>query len=509
MYDLIIQNGNIIDGTGKPAFVSDVAIKGGKIVRIAPNLTGGKESIDATGLTVTPGFIDSHSHSDNALKDYPDVMEKIEQGITTSISGQCGGSVAPTKEEGMDAFLDTYKDNLYGSNTAILVGHSNLRRVVIGPGDKEPSREEMEAMKALLRDGLEHGALGLSFGLIYSPGCYAKTPELIELAKVVKEYDGIIVAHIRNEGKNVVEATAEFIEVARQSGTRAVVSHHKSAGGKTGPDGRKANWGKVKETLKMIEEANQEGIEIYCDVYPYIATHTSMFTTFMPKEYRVGGTEGVIEVLSNPEMRERIKEIDKAIWGEEADLSWIQVARCKGYPEYEGMRVNEIAKLRGTDVYDAVFDMIRDSENVCTACYFTMCEEDVETVMAYPRTMIGTDASVAKDQNVYHPRTRGTFPRTLGRYVRERHVTSLEEMIRKMTSLPASVYELHTKGLIKEGMDADLCIFDADRIIDHASFTACHERAEGLNYVILGGEVVVEDAIYNGKRKGKLLLRKE
>ncbi len=509
MYDLIIKKGSVIDGTGKPAFISDVAIKDGKIVRIAPGLTGGKETIDATGLTVTPGFIDSHSHSDKALKDFPDVIEKIEQGITTSIAGQCGNAVAPTAEEGMDEFLDTYRNNLYGSNTAILVGHSNLRKVVIGSGDKEPSREEMEAMKALLRDGLEHGAFGLSFGLIYSPGCYAKLPELIELAKVVKEYNGLVVAHIRNEGAAVVEATAEFIEVIRQSGTRGVLSHHKSAGGKTGPDGRKANWGKVKETLKMIEEANQEGVEVYCDVYPYIATHTSQSTTFVPKEYRVGGKEGIVDVLSNPETREKIKAINKEIWGAEDDLSWVQIARCKGYPEYEGMRVNEIAKLRGTDVYDAIFDMILDSENDCTACYFSMCEEDVETVMAYPGTMIGTDADVAKNQKVYHPRTRGTFPRVLGRYVRERNVTSLEEMIRKMTSLPASVYELHTKGLIKEGMDADICIFDAEHIIDHASFTACHERAEGLNYVILDGEIVVEDAIYNGKRRGKILLRNE
>lgn len=255
MYDLIIKNGSVIDGTGKPAFVSDVAIKDGKIVRVGKNLTGAIQIIDATGLTVTPGFIDSHSHSDNALKEYPDVIEKIEQGITTAIAGQCGNSVAPTNEEGMDAFVEAHKDCLYGCNTALLVGHNNLRKVIIGPGDKEPSREEMEAMKTLLRNGLEHGAMGISFGLIYSPGCYAKTPELMELAKVVKEYDGIVAAHIRNEGKTVVEATAEFIEVIKQSGTRGVLSHHKSSGGKIGPDGRKANWGKVKETLKMIEEA--------------------------------------------------------------------------------------------------------------------------------------------------------------------------------------------------------------------------------------------------------------
>ncbi len=512
MYDLIIKNGSVIDGTGSPSFFADVAIKNGKIACIGKKLEGAKKVIDASGLIVTPGFIDSHSHSDNAILEYPDMTEKIEQGITTSISGQCGSSVAPKNVDEKDdkyidgvgklskvlktfgSFTDTTGDFPLGSNNMCFVGHGTIRKAVMDMSQEKPTKDELEKMKALLRDAMEHGALGISFGLIYPPSSYADTDELIELAKVVKEYEGLVAAHIRSESNMLVKATKEFIDVVRKSGVRGVLSHHKACGS---PE----NWGKVSHTLRLIDEANAEGLELYLDVYPYEATHTTTSVTFVPDSGR-----DLMKRLESEDERAKMREHNSTMWWVN-DYSWVQVAKCEGYPEYEGLFVPEAAKLHGKDEYETILDMIYKSDNQCSCCYFTICDEDVMTVIAHPRAMICTDASVARGKTTFHPRTKGSFPRALGRYVREKKVVSLPEMIRKMTSMPARVYGLNTKGLIWEGMDADICIFDAEKIIDHSDFTNCDRRAEGLNYVILNGEIVVEDAVYNGKKEGRLILK--
>lgn len=488
MYDLIIKSGKIIDGTGSPSFLADIGIKDGKIVRIARwiEVTGdGAKVIDAKGLVVTPGFIDSHSHSDSSVLTLPDQKEKIEQGITTSIGGMCGFSQAPYATE--------VKETVLGSNIAVFAGHNTIRRSVMGMENRKPTESELEQMKELVRKNMESGALGLSFGLTYTPSGYADTEELIELAKVVGEYHGLVSAHIRNEGDHLIQATEEFIKVIRESGTRGIHSHHKAMW--------KENWGKVSHTLRMLEQANEEGVEIYCDAYPYTASHTSMGARFVPKEYHAFG---LTKVLSDPEKRREIIEWNLQTFGE--DLSWVLVASCSTYPEYEGLRIPEIARLRGQNGYEAVLDIIRDC-NGAQACYFCVCEEDMEAVLAYPRSMICTDSDVAGQKTTYHPRLRASFPRVLGRYVRERRVTSLPEMIRKMTSMPATVYGLRGKGLIKEGFDADICIFDADKIIDRAEYADCTRKAEGLNYVLLNGQIVVEDAVYLGIRAGKVIDR--
>lgn len=304
-------------------------------------------------------------------------------------------------------------------------------------------------------------------------------------------------AHIRNEGDNLVEACEEFLTVIRESGARAVFSHHKASG--------KRNWGKVKTTLKMIDEANKEGYDIYCDVYPYTASSTSLSVHIIPKDLFSGGNLALAERLADPTVRQRIKKEYEEKHGKNADFHWILLSSCPAYPQYVGLRLDEIAQRHGKDPIETACDLIMDSKNNCHACYFSMCEEDVETVLAHPRTMIGTDASVRRNAIAYHPRLRGTFPRVLGKYVRERGVTSLPEMIRKMTSLPASVYGLAGKGLLKEGMDADICIFDPETIADRADYSACHERAVGLAYVLVDGAVVVENAVHNGKRNGRVL----
>ena len=515
MYDLLIKNGTIINGTGSPAFHGDVAVKDGTIVRIGNGLEGAKTVLDATGLTVTPGFIDSHSHSDSAILEYPGLIEKIEQGITTSIAGQCGSSPAPISRNARPekavqlgnygkstdiyrtfaTFLDTVKDVPTGSNTATLVGHGALREAAMGMDNRPPTQEELEKMKALLEEGMEHGALGLSFGLFYAPGAYASTEEAVELAKVVGKYHGIVAAHIRDEGDRLIQSVDEFLTIIRKSGARGVISHHKAKD--------RPNWGKVHTTLRMIDQANQEGLDVYCDVYPYTAYNTTLSAIFIPPELL---TYGAANVMRDPARRAEVREWNLRYYSE--DLSWVKVATCRDFPQFSGLRVPEIATLMGVDDdYEAVFNLIANSSSSPYACCFAMCEEDVETVMAHPRSMICTDSGVARQLTVYHPRLRATFPRALAHYVRERKVVSLPEMIRKMTSMPASVYGLNTKGLLWEGIDADICIFDADKICDKADFDDCTKRAEGLNYVILNGEIVVRDAVYQGGTPGRFLLR--
>lgn len=274
-------------------------------------------------------------------------------------------------------------------------------------------------------------------------------------------------------------------------------SHHKAMG--------KENWGKVTHTIRMLEQANAEGVEVYCDAYPYTASYTNMSARFIPKEYLANGFAALKAALTDPDKRAQFTRRNIDTWGE--DLNWVMIAACKNHPEYIGRPIPEIAAERGEQPYDTVYNLIVESENACGANFFTTCEEDVQMVMAYPRTMICTDSDIIGNRQFYHPRLRASFPRAIARYVREFKTVTLTEMIRKMTSMPAAVYGLRSKGLIAEGFDADICIFDPDKIADQADFKDQSKRAVGLNYVLIAGEVVVENAVYNGKRLGKVLLR--
>lgn len=516
MYDLIIKNGTIIDGSGSPSFCGDIAIKNGKISRIAESIDEFAEKIiDAKGLTVTPGFIDSHSHSDDAILEYPEMIEKVEQGITTAIGGQCGDSAAPRRIipendreiEGFGKLSDIVKNFTnfvltakripLGANNMMFVGHSDIRISVIGYENRKATKEELEKMKELVREAMKNGALGLSFGLVYTPSCYADTEELLELSKVVKEYGGMLAAHLRSEGDKLIEAVEEFLYVAKTLDIKAVFSHHKAVGRK--------NWGKVNKTLPILKQAIEEGYDIYCDVYPYPATNTSLKTVMIPRKMRALPPEGIVEFASNPENRKKIKEGLIETYGEKLDSLFISGG--KGVEDCHGKLVSEIAEERGQDPYDVAFDIIRDSNSYATVCVFSVNEDDIDAVMKFERAMICTDSGVAGKRTTYHPRLRGSFPRVLGRYVREKKLVSLCEMIRRMTSLPASVYGLSSKGLLREGYDADICIFDADKIIDKADFVNCSLGAEGLNFVIVGGKITAEDAVYNGTKNGKFITR--
>ena len=495
MYDILIKNGLVLDGTGSPTMRTQVAIKDGKIAKIARNIPeNAKTVIDALGKVVTPGFIDSHSHSDKQFFTCPLQTDKIEQGITTSIAGQCGSSVCG--EDAAD-FLDHAQGIKLGANMALLIGHGTLRKAVLGTEDREPTRQELEQMKAMLRDAMDHGALGVSFGLIYAPGCFAKTDELIEIAKVAGQYQGIAAIHLRSEGEELVKAVREFITIVRQSGVRGVVSHHKAAG-------LCENWGKVHTTMRMIDQANEEGLDIYMDVYPYTAASSRFSTGFIPQHWRSGGTEALLKRAEDPD---QVAQIREAFYAKRPDLDWIMVTSCPGAHQYDGLRVGQIAALRGQDDFSAAMDIVRISGDAARCCFFSMCEEDVQAVIAHPRAMIGTDGDVNIQGTSYHPRVKGTFPRAIARYVRENGVVSLPEMIRKMTAMPAAVYGLKTKGLIREGFDADLCIFDPNTLQDRADYTNPSQRCEGLDYVIVGGRIAAVNAVATGELGGKMLFR--
>ena len=503
MYDLILKNGLIVDGTGNAPYIGNVAVKDGKIAAVGGVIDDAKECIDATGLAITPGFIDSHSHSDGGLFRFPQQKEKLEQGITTAVAGQCGTSPAPSMKTGQLYSFGDYMTDVsaleLGCNQIVYVGHGSIRRAVMGNVDAEPTAEQMEQMKALLRDAMEHGALGLSFGLMYSPGCFSKTDELIELAKVVAEYDGIVSSHIRNEGDFVEEALAEFLQVLRESKARGVYSHHKACG--------KKNHGKVRNTMAMLERAREEGIAVWCDAYPYIASSTTLAAAFVDKTYRSGTTEDMAAALSDPEIRAKQINAIHNRWGE--DLSWVLVTNCAKVPEYNGYDIGQIAKMRGTSHAEAALDVIRLSPQKNSGCFFSMSEEDMKFVLGHPLTMVCTDSGVSSGLSICHPRLRGSFPRALGRYVREAGIVPLEEMIRKMTALPASVYRIAGKGLLKVGMDADICVIDPKTIFDNAEFMNPMLPNDGLSYVFVGGKLAVRDGQVTGELAGRMIRAKE
>ncbi len=343
---------------------------------------------------------------------------------------------------------------------------------------------------------MEHGALGMSFGLYYPPGCYAKTEEAIELARIVGEYHGLIAAHIRNEAEELVKAVKEFILIAKEAGVRAVISHHKS-------HGKPENWGKVSHTLRLIDEANKNGQDVYCDVYPYIASATAVSAVFLPKEEHAKPAAEILEDLNRPAFRAALRARIIEEYG--TDLSWVLPTTANPYRDCLGKTVPEIATLKGKDPFDVLFDLMLESKLGVNAAFFSMCEEDVETVIAHPRAMICTDSGNVGLSKYYHPRLRASFPRALGEYARARGIVSLPEMIRKITSMPARVYDLPAKGLIWENMDADICIFDENTIKDRATFSDVAARAEGLRYVLVNGKTVVRDAVSNGEKHGQVI----
>ena len=510
MLDLLIKNAEVFDGTGAPSFKADVAVKDGKIVEVAEKIEcEARETIDAAGLCVSPGFVDSHSHADSNVLEYRDLPNQIAQGITTVMSGQCGGSAAPLREHDVkdgdcrrtvaEWFASLEKEGI-GINVSLFTGHGNIRDYVMGRlANRRPTADEMKEMKELLAKTMDEGSRGMNGGMYYTPCAYADTNEIIELCKTVKEKGGMFAAHIRSESARLIEAVAEMIEICEKSGVTTVISHHKAVGGPN-------YWGKSRETLRMIEEARGRGLPIWCDVYPYNACSTSLWATFISTDRQALGKAKITEMLKTPEYRAEAREwIEETFirhsWHEKG-LSWAKMFGLKNTPQYDGMDVREASKVHGKDEFETLFDILEANECNGNGVLFTMSEEDVERIISRPYAMIGTDSGAGKGT---HPRYYGTFPRVLGHYVRERKLDTWEHMIHRMTGLPATVYELDGKGFIKEGYDADICIFNKETINAGSTFSDPSGENIGLEFVIVNGTVAARHGVGTGSRSGKVL----
>jgi len=532
MFDVIIRKGRVIDGAGNPWFLADVGVKDGKILKIG-NLKSedAERMIDAEGCIVGPGFIDMHSHSDFTPLINPYMESKVRQGVTTEVIGNCGFSAAPLNDflrqeiletspllreanveldwSTMDEYMDRVERNGVSLNVAPLVGHGNLRSLVLQFERRKPREKELEEMKRILTRAMEERAFGMSTGLIYPPGCYADTEEIVELCKVVTRFGGLYSSHIRGEEIQLLKSVKEAIEIGEKAGVPVEISHHKAAG--------KRNWGRVRDSLKMIREARSRGVDVTCDVYPYVAGSFGL-DSLLPPHAHEGGVEKLVDRLRSREVREKLKEemmIGVGEWHGVAEvLGWenIMIAYCKGHPEYEGKRISEITKEKNLDPFDFIFDLIVEEMASVSVVLFSMSEDDVRTVLKSPFSMIGSDSSARATYGILsagkpHPRAYGTFPRVLGKYVREEKILTLQEAIRKMTSFPAQKLGLKDRGLIREGLWADIVIFDSDRIIDEATFVDPHRYPEGIEYVIMNGKIVIEKGEHTKETLGKVLRR--
>ncbi|MGI5839125.1 MAG: N-acyl-D-amino-acid deacylase family protein [bacterium] len=531
MLDILIKDGEIYDGMGGKPFRGDIAVAGGKIVEIS-RLEGAQaaETIDAAGLAVAPGFIDSHSHSDPTLLANPRAESKIRQGVTTEVIGQCGSSAAPLYGEAAAVVarsyekhglrvdwktLADYAERLNGNGVAVnvapLTGQGTVRMGVVGQEERPATPEEMNGMKRVLSQAMEEGSFGLSTGLIYPPGCFTPTAELIELARVASDYGRIYVSHIRGESDTLLAAVEEAIEIGRRAAVPVQISHHKAAG--------KNNWGKIEQTLAMIDRARSEGINVTFDVYPYIAASTSL-ATLIPAWAHSGGMSALLTRLRDKATRQRLAaEIRNGIPGWEnfaGAAGWenVLVVRLESAANksLEGKTMAEIAAERGKTAEETAFDLTleEDGETISTVL-FLMREADVEMALRHPAAMIGSDSGTVATYGVLsagrpHPRAYGTFSRVLGFYTRERRVLELPEAISKMTAKPAAKFNLRGRGSLTAGMHADIAVFDPDTVIDRATFTAPHQYAAGVKHVIVNGKMAIRDGEHTGTLAGRVLL---
>jgi len=522
IYDLIIKNGSIIDGTGREAFSADLGIINGRIAAIGNlKLEKANRIIHADNLYISPGFIDIHSHSDESLLINPRAESKIRQGVTTEVVGNCGSSLGPLGGEllreiecemcqdyGMEVkwrslgeYLAELEKNGVGVNCLSLVGNGNLRACVIGYEDRRATPSQMEEMKNLLDKAMKEGAWGLSSGLIYVPSIYSSLEEIQELASVLNSYGGIYTCHIRSEGDELIESIREVAEVGKKARIVVEVSHLKASG--------QRNWGKAEEAISAIEELRENGIEIGCDQYPYNASSTGL-DKIIPLWAHEGGEKALLERLNSPQWHQRILEEIKSHPHKNWNNVLVSFTHSGKYRHWEGMSIAGIAEKDSREPAEIVLDLLREEECKVGAIFFSMCDEDVERIMIYPHTAFGTDASARATYGLLnsgkpHPRSYGTFPRILGHYVREKALLTLPEAIRKMTSLPARRLSLPSRGIIRNGYWADLVIFDPEKIIDTATFENPHSYPVGIKYVIVNGKVVIDDGEHKGVLAGMVL----
>lgn len=499
--DILIRGGTVVDGTGAPGYAADVAIRAGRIVAVAPALDAGGAArvIDATGHVVSPGFIDLHAHLDPLLR-IPDAESHVRQGVTLALGGPDGSAPWPLGE-----YLDSASVAGLGMNVAYLVGHNTIRREVMGMADRAPTTDELARMRAMVARGMDEGAFGLSTGLRYLPGAFAETVEVIELARVAAERGGIYTSHLRDEGMHLLEGVSEAIAIGRAAGIPVVLTHHKVIG--------KPMWGASERSLAMIDAARAEGLEVMADQYPYTASYTGI-NVLVPAWAGAGGDSALLRRLEDPALRDSI--VAGIEWNIEndrggGDLDRVQLALVRWDRSLEGRTLKDWAEresLEPTPETGAqlVIEAIR--RGGASAIYHVMDEGDVERILRHPFTAIGSDGRLVRPGDGHpHPRWYGTFPRVLGRYVRERGVLPLEEAVRKMTSLPADRLGLSDRGRIRSGAVADLVVFDPAVVADRATFEAPHQYPVGIPYVLVNGVAVVDDGAMTAARPGQVLRR--
>jgi N-acyl-D-amino-acid deacylase len=528
MLDILIKDSVVVDGTGRPSFKVDVGVAEGRVVVMAESVEQeARHTLQAQGLHLAPGFIDPHTHSDIALLADPRAESKIRQGVTTEIVGNCGQSFAPlldaavedaqaeAKSLGLEvtwASMGEYLDHLRNCGTALnvvaLVGHNTVRSSVLGFEDVRPTAKQQAEMEQLVAKAMEQGARGLSTGLFYTPGAYALSEEVIGLARVVARYGGIYVTHIRSESDRLFEAVAEALEIGRQAEIQVEYSHVKLEGYR--------NWEGADRLLAVLEDYCSDGGRVGCDQYPYAAC-SSYLASILPYWAQTGGYTAVGQRLSNPEMRARLRkdwEQNRVAWENQScvrDWNDIVVSDCRGLQaDVLGKSIAEIAADTGKDPLESVFDLIVGSEGRVQCVFFDQLEDNVRTLMRHPLVVVGSDGSALAPHGVLaqckpHPRAYGTFPRVLGRYVREQKVLSLEEAVKKMTSVTAERFGLGERGVVREGAWADLVLFDAQTVVDRATFTDPHQFPEGIPCVIVNGVIVVDQCQHTGALAGQVL----
>jgi N-acyl-D-amino-acid deacylase len=505
-YDLVIRNGRVADGTGNPAFFADVAVEDGRIARIGRIEGKAATELDAAGLIVAPGFIDVHTHAEE-IRELPLAENFLRMGVTTIVLGNCGSSVFDAGE-----FFQKLEATPVSINVATLIGHGTVRGKVMGGSFmRPPSAEELEKMKAAVERAMRDGALGLSTGLIYLPGTFAKTEELIELAKIASAYDGIYVSHMRDEGNDIDLALAELFRIAREGRIRAEVSHIKLSG--------KNNWGRPREILAAIENARAEGLDVTHDQYAYAASSTGI-AQLIPDWAREGGK--FRERLTDPEQKGKIVEEMKSrlARGKRDDYAYAVIAQYKKDRSLNGLNLVQAATRRkvGRGVsaeplsasLDEQLELIFEiqTNGGASAVFHSMNEDDLRVFMQHPNTMFASDSGVRKYQEgMPHARGYGNNARVLARYVRELKLLRLEDAIRKMTSLPATIFRIRDRGTIRQGAWADLAIFDPAKVQDNATFEDPHHYATGFRWVLVNGVPVIEDDAHRQAKPGKPVRR--
>jgi N-acyl-D-amino-acid deacylase len=511
-----------MDGTGRSPFITDVGVVDDRIALIGDLRERDAISrIDCTGKTLAPGFIDVHSHSDELWLALPRCDGKIAQGVTTEIGGNCGTSVAPlagpalertarharrvgigVEWRSLDEFFGLVERNRVALNVATLVGLGTTRAMIAGDSERRLESGEMAAQARVVREACEQGALGVSSGLIYPPSSYAGVEELVEMASAARIAGSPRYAsHVRNEGDELIAAIEEALEIGRRAEVTVQCSHHKASGEK--------NWGKVHRTLGMIDAARATGIQVYCDVYPYIASWTEL-ATILPDDARFGGVDATLERLTDPQSATAIALYLNMKWGERWDRIMITELSSEKNADLAGMRMDEIARRWWLSPAAAAMRLLREERLEVGAVFFTMNEDDVATVLSAEFCCIGSDASIRAlsgrtAHGVPHPRTFGTFPRIIGRFVRQRPTIDLVEAVRRMTSLPASIFGLQDRGSIEIGKYADLVVFDAETIRDTATYEQPYQFPIGIEHVYVNGRPVLQNGEFTRELPGRVL----